>query len=82
MVRIIAGTLIKVGQGQLEPAEIPKIIDGKNRELAGPTAPARGLALVEINYEKRLTQINHYNIIFNCGDIRNKVFHQAPEKHF
>ena len=25
---------------------------GKNRELAGPTAPARGLALVEINYEK------------------------------
>lgn len=52
MVRIIAGTLIKVGQGQLEPAEIPKIIDGKNRELAGPTAPARGLALVEINYEK------------------------------
>ena len=52
MVRIIAGTLIKVGQGQLEPAEIPKIIEGKNRELAGPTAPARGLALVEINYEK------------------------------
>ena len=52
MVRIIAGTLLQVGQGSLEPAELEKIIDGKDRQLAGPTAPARGLALVEINYKE------------------------------
>ena len=50
MVRIIAGTLIKVGQGGITPAEITSIIEAKNRECAGPTAPARGLALVEIKY--------------------------------
>lgn len=51
MVRIIAGTLIRVGQGCLQADDIPKIIEGKNRQLAGPTAPARGLALVEIKYK-------------------------------
>lgn len=50
MVRIIAGTLIKVGQGGITPVEITSIIEAKNRECAGPTAPARGLALVEIKY--------------------------------
>lgn len=50
MVRIIAGTLLKVGQGVIEPAEITSIIEAKDRESAGPTAPARGLALVEIKY--------------------------------
>ena len=52
MVRIIAGTLIKVGKGELLPAEIENIIAGKNRQLAGPTAPARGLTLVEIRYKE------------------------------
>lgn len=50
MVRIIAGTLLKVGQGVIEPAKIRTIIEAKDRESAGPTAPARGLALVEIKY--------------------------------
>jgi tRNA pseudouridine38-40 synthase len=40
MVRIIAGTLLKVGGGQILPEDIPEIIEGKNRSLAGPTAPA------------------------------------------
>ena len=55
MVRIIAGTLLKVGGGQILPEDISKIIEGKNRSLAGPTAPAKGLTLVKIcypNYEK------------------------------
>lgn len=52
MVRIIAGTLLKVGQGAIAPEDIPAIIEGKDRQLAGPTAPARGLTLVEIKYKE------------------------------
>jgi tRNA pseudouridine38-40 synthase len=50
MVRIIAGTLLKVGGGHIQPEEIAGIIEGKDRSLAGPTAPAKGLTLVKINY--------------------------------
>lgn len=50
MVRIIAGTLLKVGQGAMEPADVKKALDGRDRQLAGPTAPARGLTLVKITY--------------------------------
>jgi tRNA pseudouridine38-40 synthase len=39
-----------VGEGKIKPSEMPAIIDGKDRNLAGPTAPAKGLALVEIKY--------------------------------
>lgn len=52
MVRIIAGTLIKVGQGAIKASEIASIIESGDRQLAGPTAPARGLTLVEIKYEE------------------------------
>lgn len=51
MVRIIAGTLIEVGIGERAPEDIATILAGKNRELAGRTAPAKGLRLVEIRYE-------------------------------
>ena len=51
MVRIIAGTLIKVGSGKIMPENIPKIIKAGNRNLAGPTAPAKGLCLVKVDYE-------------------------------
>lgn len=51
MVRIIAGTLIKVGNGDIEPEYIEEIIKSKKRENAGPTAPANGLTLVCINYD-------------------------------
>ncbi|MGN0335106.1 MAG: tRNA pseudouridine(38-40) synthase TruA [Lachnospiraceae bacterium] len=50
MVRIIAGTLMKVGSSDIEPEKITEIIESKNRQLAGPTAPARGLTLVKIKY--------------------------------
>jgi tRNA pseudouridine38-40 synthase len=52
MVRIIAGTLIRVGCGELFPADIPRILDAKDRSAAGPTAPAHGLTMVGIEYEK------------------------------
>lgn len=50
MVRIIAGTLAEVGRGHIKPEEVVGIIAAKDRAKAGPTAPARGLRLVEIEY--------------------------------
>lgn len=46
MVRIIAGTLMEVGTGKYPPEHIREILEAKDRSLAGPTAPARGLTLV------------------------------------
>ena len=47
MVRIIAGTLIEVGAGKREPEQVPLILEAKDRNAAGPTAPACGLMLVQ-----------------------------------
>lgn len=50
MVRIMVGTLLEVGYEKIEVEEIAGIIDGKNRELAGCTADARGLCLMKVDY--------------------------------
>lgn len=50
MVRIIAGTLIRVGGGFYPPEHMKVILEGKDRELAGETARPEGLTLVEIRY--------------------------------
>jgi tRNA pseudouridine38-40 synthase len=50
MVRIMVGTLLQVGLGEIEPGQMADIIEGKNRSLAGPTAPARGLCLMKVDY--------------------------------
>lgn len=50
MVRIIVGTLIEVGTGKIKPKDIIEIIESGERDKAGPTVPAKGLTLVEINY--------------------------------
>lgn len=50
MVRIIAGTLIYVGQGTISPLSIPSIIESKDRKKAGFTAPSCGLTLKEVHY--------------------------------
>ena len=52
MVRIIAGTLVEVGLGKIEPKEIKAIIESKQRENAGKTLPPQGLYLVNVEYEK------------------------------
>lgn len=52
MVRIIAGTLIQVGCGRMSIEQCRAAIEGESRELAGPTAPAKGLCLRQINYKK------------------------------
>ncbi len=51
MVRIIAGTLICVGNGRINADDIPEIIKSCKREKAGITAPAKGLCLTEVYYE-------------------------------
>lgn len=51
MVRIIAGTLLMVGNGKIQPDEVKQILEGKNRNLAGPTAPPMGLTMIGIVYD-------------------------------
>jgi tRNA pseudouridine38-40 synthase len=50
MVRIIVGTLLEVGAGRISPNDLPLIISSRDRNLAGPTAPAHGLCLMEVYY--------------------------------
>lgn len=50
MVRIIAGTLIEAGRGSICPEQVKEILEGRERQLAGPTAPACGLTLVKYEF--------------------------------
>ncbi len=50
MVRNLVGTFLEVGRGNLAETEIPAILEFRARERAGPTAPARGLYLVNVEY--------------------------------
>ncbi len=51
MVRGMVGTLLLVGRGKLNAEKFGKILESRDRRLAGPTAPARGLILVKVNYD-------------------------------
>ena len=51
MVRIIVGTLIRVGRGFYEPEKVKEILVAKDRKAAGVTAPAHGLMLMKIEYK-------------------------------
>jgi tRNA pseudouridine38-40 synthase len=51
MVRIVVGTLVEVGVGRRPPAQVGEIVASKDRTLAGITAPAQGLELIEVFYE-------------------------------
>lgn len=48
MVRIIAGTLVEVGEGKIKAEDIPGIIESRNRKSAGRTLPPQGLTLEEV----------------------------------
>lgn len=50
MIRIIVGTLLQVGQGQIEPEQMQSILVAKDRSRAGPTAPPQGLKLWNVEY--------------------------------
>lgn len=51
MVRAIVGTMVEVGSGKIRPSDLRKIIEDKNRNSAGTSAPAHGLFLVDVGYE-------------------------------
>lgn len=50
MVRNIVGTLVEIGKGKLSPGAMARILESRDRRLAGPTAPANGLFLEKITY--------------------------------
>ena len=50
MVRIIAGTLVKIGYGKMQLEDLAKMLEGKNRSLGGDTFPPRALCLKSVGY--------------------------------
>jgi tRNA pseudouridine38-40 synthase len=54
MVRILAGTLLAVGQHKLQPEDIPRILAGCDRKQAGKTMPPQGLCLERVLYNPPL----------------------------
>jgi len=50
MARNIAGTLVEVGLGRFSPEEVKRIIESRDRTMAGRTAPPQGLYLVMVSY--------------------------------
>ncbi len=51
MVRIIVGTMVEVGRGKLQPADVNEMLRTGDRHRAGSVAPAHGLVLVGVNYD-------------------------------
>lgn len=50
MARIIVGTLVEVGLGKMKPIDVKRILDARDRRVAGPTAPAKGLCLIKVKF--------------------------------
>jgi len=57
MVRSIVGTLIMVGDGSITSREFAKILNSKDRKLAGPAAPAKGLCLTKVKYPSGIFKV-------------------------
>jgi tRNA pseudouridine38-40 synthase len=53
MVRIMAGTLVDVGKGRIRAGDLPGILAARDRRRAGFTAPAHGLCLDQVWYQRR-----------------------------
>jgi len=51
MVRNIVGTLVEVGRGKIPPGDFKSILESKDRDQAGATAPPQGLFLVSVGYD-------------------------------
>lgn len=50
MVRAIVGTMVEIGTGKMPPEQLRQVIESKNRNAAGTSAPAHGLYLVDVGY--------------------------------
>lgn len=51
MVRIMVGTLLEVGWGHMSLARVEEVLHSRERQKVGPTAPAQGLCLLQVDYE-------------------------------
>lgn len=51
MVRSLAGTLVEVGAGRRDPAQMPRVLAARDRSVAGIVAPPHGLCLVAVEYD-------------------------------
>ncbi len=74
MVRIIAGTLMKVGMGMCEPEDVKTILETRDRQIAGQTAPAKGLTLMGIEYETEpekeiIGENDHYSYVLDQSEM-------------
>ena len=56
MVRIIVGTLVKVGQGKIPPQQVKEMIEQKRRALGGKTMEPQGLYLKSVKYQQKFLQ--------------------------
>ncbi len=52
MVRNVVGSLVEVGRGKRDPQWLGEVLAGRDRRLAGPTAPPQGLFLVSVDYDR------------------------------
>ena len=51
MVRILVGTLLEVGYGRMNKKQVVEVLEMKEKKKAGPTAPAKGLCLMSVDYD-------------------------------
>ncbi len=51
MVRILVGTLLEVGCGRMSLKQVEQVLGSRERQKAGPTAPAQGLCLMQVDYD-------------------------------
>ena len=58
MVRTVVGTLVEIGRGKMTVESVKDTLDAKDRNLAGPTAPAKGLCLMEVKYKNDHEQVS------------------------
>ena len=77
MVRIIMGTLVKIGSGFYEPEIMKEILEKRDRRFAGPKAPGKGLTLKSIEEEKELPVIvdennPHWSYLLYYGRIKDE----------
>ncbi len=54
MVRAIVGTMVEIGQGKIEPSDLRKVLEAKDRGVAGVSAPAQGLFLAHVAYPEEI----------------------------
>jgi len=58
MVRKIVGALLEVGRGRVQPSNIPRVLELRDRTQSGPTVPPQGLCLVSVEYPDTTNSIS------------------------